>query len=209
MTCLALEFSSQRRSAAVSRDGLLLSEAFVMGGGATSAPGLMAEAMAKAGVLPADVSRLVVGIGPGSYTGIRRAIATALGWHLAMGTPIAPVESLELLARIAHDALGHDVELAADAQRDEWACASMHEGRMTTALRLRTRREIEADIENGRRVVTPDEGLPGAVVLHPTAALAAVLGPGLAPCRPEDLAPVYLREATFVKAAPRRPVPGI
>lgn len=207
MTCLALEFSTQRRSAAIARDGVLLGEAWVIGGPATSAPRLIAEALGKSGVRPTEIGRLVVGIGPGSYTGIRRAISTLQGWHLALGTPLAAVGSMELLARIAHERLGHACEVAADAQRGEWACAEMEGGIVTTELRLRGLEELRADIAAGRCVVTPDEGLPGAIVLHPTAALAAVLGAGLAEQRPEALAPVYLREAAFVKAPPTRPIP--
>lgn len=208
MTCLALEFSSQRRSVAVARDGVLLSEAWVMGGTSTSAPGLIQEALGKSGLRAVEVGRLVVGIGPGSYTGIRRALATLQGWHLALGTPLAAVGSMELLARIAHERLGRGCDLAADAQRGEWACASMEGGRLQTALKLRTLEELRAGIAAGRSVVTPDEGLPGALVLHPTAALAALVGGGLEERRPESLAPIYLREAAFVKAPAPRPIPG-
>lgn len=207
-TCLALEFSSARRSAAVARDGRLLAEAWVLGGGPTSAPALIDEALSRAGLRPADVGRLVVGIGPGSYTGIRRAIATLQGWHLARGTPVAVVGSLDLLARLAREALGRDGLLAADAQRGEWACGEMSGGRLAGPLGLRTREALASEIAAGRLVITPDEGLPGAVVMHPTAALAALMGPGLDEARPDALEPVYLREAAFVKAPPPRVVPG-
>lgn len=200
MTCLALEFSSQRRSAAIARDGKLLAEAWVLGGVATSAPDLMGEVLRRSGVRPGEVGRLVVGIGPGSYTGIRRAIATLQGWHLALGTPVAPVGSLGLLARLAHEHLGRDCELATDAQRGEWACGWMQGGSLASPLRLRSLEELRSDMAGGRCVVTPDEGLAGAVVLHPTAALAAVMGMGLEVQAPETMAPVYLREAAFVKA---------
>jgi tRNA threonylcarbamoyl adenosine modification protein YeaZ len=199
-TCLALEFSSERRSAAVARDGLLLSEAWVQGGTSTSAPGLIAEALSKAGVQPADVTRLVVGLGPGSYTGIRRAIATFHGWHLALGTPVARVGSMDLLASLAHDAGHRDCLLASDAQRGEWACGEMRDG----PLRLLGREQVIEEIARGRRVVTPDRGLEGAVLMYPTAALAATLGHAIETVRPQLLEPVYLREAAFQKAPPAR-----
>ncbi len=202
MACLALEFSSARRSAAVARDGLVLAEAFVLGGKATSAPSLIAEALGKAGLAPGDMGRLVVGVGPGSYTGIRRAIATFQGWSLAMGTPVASVGSMELLARLAHEALGGDCLLASDAQRGEWARGEMRGGRLAGPTRLVAREELMAEMAGGRRVVTPDAGLDGAVVMYPTAALAAAMGPGLAEVRPETLEAVYLREAAFIKAPP-------
>lgn len=184
----------------------MLAEAWVLGGVATSAPDLIGEALRQSGLRPGDIGRLVVGVGPGSYTGIRRAIATLQGWHLALGTPVAPVGSLGLLARLAHERLGRDCELAADAQRGEWACGSMHDGRLMTPLRLRTLEDLRADMARGHCVVTPDEGMEGAMVLHPTAALAAVLGVGLEVQAPESLAPVYLREVAFVKAPQPRPI---
>lgn len=208
-TCLALEFSSRRRAVAVARDGQLLAEAWVLGGEATSAPGLIGEALSRAGLRPADVGRLVVGIGPGSYTGIRRAIATAQGWHLALGTPVAPVGSLEILARIVQEPWGGEGWLATDAQRGEWACAETHEGGLRGPMRLLPKGELLAEIAAGRRVVTPDEGLEGARVLHPTAALAALLGPSLETSHPGMLEAVYLREASFVKAPAPRTVPGL
>lgn len=81
-------------------------------------------------------------------------------------------------------------------------------GQLRTTLRLRALEELRADVAAGRCVATPDEGLAGAVVVYPTAALAAVLGDGLEERRPEELAPVYLRETAFVKAPLPRPIPG-
>ncbi len=53
-------------------------------------------AMGRASV--ADVSRLAVAVGPGSFTGIRIAIATAKGVARGRGAPIAGVSTLDVLA---------------------------------------------------------------------------------------------------------------
>ena len=42
---------------------------------------------------PADVQGLVVGIGPGSFTGLRIGISTAQGWNLAQRTPVIGLPS--------------------------------------------------------------------------------------------------------------------
>lgn len=51
-----------------------------------------------AGLQPADLSAVGVGIGPGSYTGIRIAVGTAMGLGYALHLPVIPVPSLEIIA---------------------------------------------------------------------------------------------------------------
>ncbi len=50
------------------------------------------------GATPADISAVLVGTGPGSYTGLRVGIATALGLARAAGAPARGVPSGEVLA---------------------------------------------------------------------------------------------------------------
>jgi len=47
----------------------------------------------------ADIDLIAVGIGPGSFTGIRVALATAKGFAIASGKPFVGVDSLRVLAR--------------------------------------------------------------------------------------------------------------
>src|SRR4029453_5576052 len=58
-----------------------------------------------AGLRPADLDALAVGIGPGSFTGIRMALATARALALALGIPAAGVSTLAALAAGAPGAL--------------------------------------------------------------------------------------------------------
>jgi tRNA threonylcarbamoyladenosine biosynthesis protein TsaB len=58
-----------------------------------------------AGVVPRDLDLLAVGIGPGSFTGVRIGLAAARGVALALDLPVAGVPTLDALAAGAPEAI--------------------------------------------------------------------------------------------------------
>lgn len=88
---------------------------------ATALLPLVDEALAAAGLDLADVERVGVGTGPGSFTGLRIGLATARGLAQGLGLPLAPVATLEALAAGASAEAGPDRAVLAviDAGRGE------------------------------------------------------------------------------------------
>jgi len=63
------------------------------------------EVLAEACAEPGDIAALLVGTGPGTFTGVRIGIATARGVALSVGCPVAGVATLAaLVASVADDA---------------------------------------------------------------------------------------------------------
>ena len=64
---------------------------------------------------------IAVGLGPGSYTGVRAAIAVAQGWQLARGVKLLGVGTVEALAAQAQaEEIFGRVNVVVDAQRGEF-----------------------------------------------------------------------------------------
>ena len=222
MKILAIEFSSAQRSVAVVQacgagPHALEASAEVVDTGARSANvlGLVEEALRTAQLDREQVECLAVGLGPGSYTGIRSAIALAQGWQLARGVKLLGVSSVECLAAQAQaDGIYGRVHVVIDAQRHEFYLASYDLSavarREIEPLRLATAEEVRARVQAGGTLIGPEAAgfFPGSRAIFPRAATLGRLAWGRTDFVPgEALVPIYLRPTQFVKAPPPRILP--
>lgn len=217
MKILALEFSSAQRSVAVLAEGAgagaaVLGEASETGTRATRAFGLIEEALRQARLEREQIECLAVGLGPGSYVGIRLAISLAQGWQLARPVQLLGASSAEGLAAQAQaDGLRGRIGVVIDAQRGEFYLADYEltatARREVGPLRLVPGAEVLARQQAGATLLGPEvaQWFPGSRMLFPRAAAIGQLAQGRRDfIAGEKLEPIYLREARFVKAPPPR-----
>lgn len=215
MRILAFECSSERRSVAALDTGqpARAAVAVVDGGRHTPVFHLIEEALARAGLEREAIDTVAVGLGPGSYTGIRLAIAVAQGWQLAREVRLVGLSSMEGLARRAVEAGWEgSVSFGIDAQRREFYLARYDLGaggpRNIEPLRLVGAEEIKARLARGEVVAGPElgRGGVGGRELFPDAlTLARMVSEKAANALGEPLEPIYFRATNFVKVSPTFP----
>lgn len=139
----------------------------------------IAKVVADVGASQRDLTGVVVGVGPGPYTGLRVGLVTARVLGAALGIPVYGVCTLDVIAADV-DAGGRDFLVATDARRRElyWA---RYDGA-------------------GRRAAGPEVAKPALI---PASGLpAAGEGPMLYPeLLPEGLGPAFPAAATLCRIA--------
>ena len=138
--------------------------------------------------------QIVVGIGPGSYAGVRIAIATALGLRSSTGAKLAGVPSI-----CALDVEASDYCVIGDARRQSFFSARIASGRLIEGPILESEPELQARLEHCAIPIFASESLPQFSQVkpaYPSAARLAKMAGGLEGeiSDVELLEPIYLRE---------------
>ena len=154
-------------------------------------------ALAELDLPRVPLQRIVVGLGPGSFSGIRVALAAAQGLALPASVPVYGICSAWSVARqLAHvSRLG----VFADARRGEYYCTVYANGALERATYLIPREKAEEEASKMTLAVSadplpfiPEQCAPRAADFLALADEAPELVRALAP---EVLEPIYLREA--------------
>ena len=122
MTTFALDTATPDPALALLGDEGVVAEAWLgrAPGGGRRVLEATHHLLRMAGLTPADLREVVVGVGPGGFTGIRIGIATAVGLGQGLGIPVHGASTLEALALGAAAARHADDELVVpiiDARR--------------------------------------------------------------------------------------------
>jgi tRNA threonylcarbamoyl adenosine modification protein YeaZ len=148
-------------------------------------------ALADAALAMADLGAVVVGCGPGPFTGLRVGMATAAAYGHALGVPVYGVCSLDAIGRqTTGEAL-----VVTDARRREVYWARYRDGVRTDGPAV----SAPADVDPGpaRSVAGSADhaalfGLPSIEPMYPTAAGLVAAVTDWTP-HPPALVPLYLR----------------
>ena len=202
---------------AVVVDGVVRGSAEESGGRSTRAFGLIERGLSDAKLDRDEVECIAVGLGPGSYAGIRVAISIAQGWQVARGVRLIGITSVDCMAAQAQAAkLAGRINVLIDAQRSEFYFGAYEVGehalRTVEPLRLISAEEAGALSASGPLLIWPDllPRFPQGRVTLPDAGVLGLLASHRTDFVSGDrLEPIYLRATTFVKAPPARVVPPL
>jgi tRNA threonylcarbamoyl adenosine modification protein YeaZ len=146
-------------------------------------------ALSDAGLGMADLEAIVIGCGPGPFTGLRVGMATAAAYGHALGIPVYGVCSLDA---IGVDTVGETL-VVTDARRREVYWARYRDGVRIDGPAVNAPPDVPADASGvaGSPEHTALFGLPLLPPVYPTASgLVRVVDWTSAP---EPLIPLYLR----------------
>lgn len=194
---LAIETSTPEGSVAIARGGeIVFNEQFHAGRSHSSQ---LFGALERALDLHplAEVRQIVVGLGPGSYAGVRIAISAAIG--LAVARVGVELFGMPSIVALGEGGLQAEYLALGDARRDSFYFARVKGGLCLDGPRLVEAEALQTDLEEMPELpryaseVLP--GVAGVEIRHPVAStLALYVARGIGITARGALEPIYLRE---------------
>jgi tRNA threonylcarbamoyladenosine biosynthesis protein TsaB len=204
MTVLAIDTSTPQGSVTLLADGeLALDARFTADRSHSSTLFAMLE---DARALREHFDQIVVGLGPGSYAGVRIAIAAAIGLRFSLGAKLVGIPSVAALETGAAEYV-----VIGDARRETFYFSRVKEGICVEGPLLATEADLRQRLEaaGGLPVFATEEVPPfpeAQIALPSTQILARLAAEGRGIIAAGDLEPIYLREPHITR--PKTP-PGI
>lgn len=192
MITLAIETSTSLGSVVLLEDGrTLFLEKFAADRGHSAE---LFASLERARSLVSRCDRIAVGLGPGSYSGVRIAIAATVGLGFGLGGEVLGIPSF-----LGFDTLSREYLVVGDARRSSFYFARVVEDECAEGPLLLDAAELENKIaaHAGLPVFASAaiDAFPNLEICFPTAeklAHLAELGRGI--CARENLEPIYLRD---------------
>lgn len=150
---------------------------------------------------------IVIGTGPGSYSGVRVGIAAANGISLAMNTEVIGTSSLVAYSKES------DFRVVGDARRNSFFLAEINQRSLVAEPKLLDSEAMKKELEcKTSPVYSMDSHVAEQFELikhrYPSAKnLAQHVGKAPTPTSPQAIEPHYLRPP-FITKAKKKPVPG-
>lgn len=211
MTVLAMDTATEVLSLAAQRDAAWAT--LSVRRGLQHSPALLPLAervLGEVGAGAADLDLVVCSLGPGSFTGIRIGLATALGIGHARGVPVVGASTLDAFA-LPWSAWGGDVFPVLDARKGRFYTARFVAGLRQGEYRDVTAAELETALSTARRPLLAGYDAPRIQGLLGSAGRAAAVTDAVEPRAllrlglqryttegaraAEDLQPLYLRKS--------------
>ncbi|MFH5230099.1 tRNA (adenosine(37)-N6)-threonylcarbamoyltransferase complex dimerization subunit type 1 TsaB [Antrihabitans spumae] len=167
------------------------------------------ECLHEVGRTPTDLDAIVVGVGPGPFTGLRVGMATAAAFGDALGIPVYGVCSLDAIAvEVGAAAQDRELLVVTDARRREIYWARYRSGERIAGpgvckpadLEFESARLIAGSAQHVDYFDLRVEPVESPSPLGLVGAVADLVRSGAAP---EPLVPLYLRRPDAVETAAR------
>lgn len=169
---------------------------------------LMRDALAEAGVAGTDLDAVVVGTGPGPFTGLRVGMATGTAYADALGIPAYGVCTLDAIDAAQPAGEPGPRLVLTDARRREVYWAVYDAGRRIAGPDVNAPDALVGELAGTELITVVGEtrfterfGFVGADLVTPTVgSLASIAAEQVLAARPaEPLAPLYLRRPDAVE----------